>query len=68
MIHYAAPNGKIYPFCAYNSGPIYREKIEKQFSIPFEQQLERFNFAPANADSKGCSCGNGSNCCEKKSV
>ncbi len=21
VIHYAAPNGRIYPFCAYNSGP-----------------------------------------------
>jgi uncharacterized radical SAM superfamily Fe-S cluster-containing enzyme len=40
VIHYAAPNGLIYPFCAYNSGPVYREKIEKQFSIPFERQEE----------------------------
>ena len=40
VIHYAAPNGKIYPFCAYNSGPVYRERIEKEFSIPFEQQEE----------------------------
>jgi uncharacterized radical SAM superfamily Fe-S cluster-containing enzyme len=27
LIHYAAPDGKIYPFCTYNSGPCYREKI-----------------------------------------
>jgi uncharacterized radical SAM superfamily Fe-S cluster-containing enzyme len=32
VIHYAAPNGKIYPFCAYNSGPVYREKIEREFA------------------------------------
>ena len=44
VIHYAAPDGKLYPFCTYNSGPTYREKIEKQFSIPFEKQLERFTF------------------------
>jgi hypothetical protein len=44
VIHYAAPDGKLYPFCAYNSGPTYREKIEKEFSIPFEKQLERFDF------------------------
>jgi 7,8-dihydro-6-hydroxymethylpterin dimethyltransferase len=44
VIHYAAPDGKLYPFCAYNSGPTYREKIEKEFSIPFEKQLERFEF------------------------
>ena len=38
VIHYAAPDGRIYPFCAYNSGPVFRDRIEKQFSIPFEQQ------------------------------
>jgi uncharacterized radical SAM superfamily Fe-S cluster-containing enzyme len=38
VIHYAAPNGRIYPFCAYNSGPVYRERIEREFSIPFERQ------------------------------
>jgi uncharacterized radical SAM superfamily Fe-S cluster-containing enzyme len=36
VIHYAAPNGQIYPFCAYNSGPVFRERIEKQFSIALE--------------------------------
>jgi len=40
-IHYAAPNGKIYPFCTYNSGPVYREKIERQFSIPLEDWRRR---------------------------
>jgi uncharacterized radical SAM superfamily Fe-S cluster-containing enzyme len=40
VIHYAAPNGKIYPFCAYNSGPVFRERIEKEFSVPFEEQEE----------------------------
>ncbi len=34
VIHYAAPNGRIYPFCAYNGGPTFREKIEKEFSTP----------------------------------
>jgi 7,8-dihydro-6-hydroxymethylpterin dimethyltransferase len=43
VIHYAAPNGLIYPFCAYNSGPVYRERIEKQFAVPLEtaQELKR---------------------------
>ena len=45
VIHYAAPDGKLYPFCTYNSGPTFREKIEKQFSMPFEAQLARFGFA-----------------------
>jgi uncharacterized radical SAM superfamily Fe-S cluster-containing enzyme len=34
LIHYAAPNGKLYPFCTYNSGPVFRDKVEKEFSIP----------------------------------
>jgi uncharacterized radical SAM superfamily Fe-S cluster-containing enzyme len=38
VIHYAAPNGLIYPFCAYNAGPTYRERIELQYSVPFEEQ------------------------------
>jgi 7,8-dihydro-6-hydroxymethylpterin dimethyltransferase len=38
VIHYAAPNGMIYPFCSYNSGLVYRERIEKQFAIPFTEQ------------------------------
>ncbi|MEN6444236.1 MAG: radical SAM protein [Methanoregula sp.] len=29
-IHYATPDGKLIPFCTYNSGPTYREKIWKQ--------------------------------------
>jgi uncharacterized radical SAM superfamily Fe-S cluster-containing enzyme len=39
VIHYAAPNGLIYPFCAYNSGPVFREKIEKKYSVPLEKPL-----------------------------
>jgi hypothetical protein len=26
-IHYATPDGKLIPFCTYNSGPVYREKV-----------------------------------------
>ena len=37
IIHYAAPNGLIYPFCAYNSGPTFREMIEKKYSVPFSK-------------------------------
>jgi uncharacterized radical SAM superfamily Fe-S cluster-containing enzyme len=40
-IHYAAPNGRIYPFCTYNSGPVFREKIERQFSIPLDEWRKR---------------------------
>jgi uncharacterized radical SAM superfamily Fe-S cluster-containing enzyme len=31
-IHYATPDGKLIPFCTYNSGPVYREKVWKKFA------------------------------------
>ncbi len=34
VIHYAAPNGRLYPFCTYNGGPTFREQIEREFSVP----------------------------------
>ncbi|MDD1706765.1 MAG: radical SAM protein [Methanoregulaceae archaeon] len=30
-IHYATPDGKLIPFCTYNSGPVYREIIWNEF-------------------------------------
>ena len=36
VIHYTAPNGLVYPFCTYNSGPCFREKVEKQYSVPLD--------------------------------
>jgi uncharacterized radical SAM superfamily Fe-S cluster-containing enzyme len=53
VIHYAAPNGKIYPFCAYNSGPVYRERIERQFSVPLEPEEETRPLEVIGA-KKGC--------------
>ncbi len=32
IILYAAPNGRFYPFCTWNSGPCHRYAIEKEFS------------------------------------
>ena len=31
-IHYALPDGRVIPFCSYNT--IHREKFEKEHSIP----------------------------------
>ncbi|MCL4325449.1 MAG: radical SAM protein [Candidatus Thermoplasmatota archaeon] len=36
-IHYTSPDGRIIPFCSYNSGPVYREEVEKKFSVPVEE-------------------------------
>jgi len=37
MIHYTTPDGRIIPFCAYNSGPVFRNQVEKQFSVPLAE-------------------------------
>jgi uncharacterized radical SAM superfamily Fe-S cluster-containing enzyme len=34
IVHYAAPNGRFYPFCTWNSGPCHRQSIERQFARP----------------------------------
>ncbi|MBZ5515171.1 MAG: radical SAM protein [Acidobacteriia bacterium] len=51
VIHYPAPDGRVYPFCTYNSGPCFREKIEKEFSVPFD--LKAAKSAPANGNGNG---------------
>jgi hypothetical protein len=43
VIHYAAPNGLVYPFCIYNSGPCMREKIEREFSVPIDLKAAQQN-------------------------
>jgi uncharacterized radical SAM superfamily Fe-S cluster-containing enzyme len=41
-IHYAQPDGKIVPFCAFNVIPQwYRDKIQKEFSLPIEEWEKR---------------------------
>ncbi len=37
VIHYAVPDGRIIPFCAFNGGPTYRNEIEKKYSVPLDQ-------------------------------
>lgn len=32
VIHYPDPNGRLYPFCAYN-GTVYRKKVESRFKL-----------------------------------
>ncbi|NYT06081.1 MAG: radical SAM protein [Methanomicrobiales archaeon] len=39
-IHYATPDGRLIPFCTYNSGPVYREQIWKKFSRPLPDDLK----------------------------
>jgi hypothetical protein len=37
VIHYAVPDGRVIPFCAYNGGPTYRTEVEKKFSVPLAE-------------------------------
>ena len=37
-IHYATPDGRLIPFCTYNSGPVFREQVWRKFSRPFSQE------------------------------
>jgi hypothetical protein len=48
VIHYSAPNGMVYPFCIYNSGPCFREKIEREFSTPLD--LKAAKASPSNGN------------------
>jgi len=41
----------VYPFCTYNSGPCFREKVEKQFSVPFDLKAAKQN--PSNGNGNG---------------
>ncbi|MBN1503654.1 MAG: radical SAM protein [Candidatus Eisenbacteria bacterium] len=37
VVHYAAPNGRLYPFCTYNSGPTFRDMVEKRYCVPLDE-------------------------------
>ena len=40
VIHYSTPEG-MFPFCAYNSGPIHRERVEAKHSVTLAECRER---------------------------
>lgn len=33
VVHYVAPDGRVYPFCSYNAGPTYRLRVEQGFGV-----------------------------------
>jgi uncharacterized radical SAM superfamily Fe-S cluster-containing enzyme len=45
VILYAAPNGRFYPFCTWNSGPCHRYNVEKTYSKPL-RKIEQMFGAP----------------------
>ncbi len=43
-IHYAMPDGRVLPFCTFNVFPeVYRDKIQKQYSIPSKEWQDLHN-------------------------
>jgi hypothetical protein len=40
-VHYSAPDGRIYPFCAYNSGRVFRNEVEREAAAPGGQRRGR---------------------------
>ncbi|RLF70885.1 MAG: radical SAM protein, partial [Thermoplasmata archaeon] len=41
VIHYTTPDGRIIPFCAYNTGPEFRVEVEKKFGMSIEEWQKR---------------------------
>ena len=41
VIHYADPDGRLYPFCTYNAGPEYRTRVERKFAMTPEEYRAR---------------------------
>ncbi len=41
VIHYVTPDLRLIPFCSYNSGPTFRNEVEKKFSISLEEYRKK---------------------------
>jgi uncharacterized radical SAM superfamily Fe-S cluster-containing enzyme len=51
VIHYSTPEG-MFPFCAYNSGPVHRERVEAMHSITIAEWRKRRSAAAAGAAAR----------------
>ncbi|MFH1262465.1 MAG: radical SAM protein [Pseudomonadota bacterium] len=47
VIHYSARDGKIYPFCTYNSGPEYRDRVEESISVSLDRYKGEYDLGKA---------------------
>jgi len=43
VVHYVTPDGRLIPFCAYNTGPVYRQQVESKFGMTFEEYTKKTN-------------------------
>lgn len=46
VVHYVTPDGRLIPFCAYNTGPTFRTEVESKFAMTFEEYHRRFGQKP----------------------
>jgi hypothetical protein len=49
VVHYSDPSGRMYPFCSYNSGPCYRDRVESRYACSDDEVLrkaEEENYPP----------------------
>lgn len=59
VIHYSTPEG-MFPFCAYNCGPVHRTWVERRHSVPISEWRGRSGLAERVADgSDGAGAGAG---------
>ena len=42
VVHYVTPDGRLIPFCAYNTGSTLRREIESKFSMTFDEYRKRY--------------------------
>ncbi len=42
-VHYVTPDGRLIPFCAYNTGPVYRQQVESKFGMTFDEYTSKTN-------------------------
>ncbi len=42
VVHYVTPDGRLIPFCAYNTGGTLRREIESKFSMTFEEYRKKY--------------------------
>jgi hypothetical protein len=54
VIHYSTPEG-MFPFCAYNCGPVHRQSVERKHAIPLEEWRRRGGLPV----QEGCGVGDG---------
>ncbi|HLF06404.1 MAG TPA: radical SAM protein, partial [Thermoplasmata archaeon] len=50
IVHYSSPDGRLIPFCAYNTGPTFRHEVEAKFAMSFDEYREQVKLDKAGGD------------------